>query len=77
MKIIRNGTLYPKQVTCEDCNSIIEYNEEDEVTLSFGFLSNPLNTLAEKNLKDKPKYIKCPVCGGYIIATCGYKNMLF
>lgn len=72
MKIIKNGREYPKQVTCELCNSIIEYEEEDERPFQ-DQLSGFMEVLfrgAASNLK----CITCPVCGAPI--TLDVKNNL-
>lgn len=78
MKIIRNGREYPKQITCEKCNSIIEYEKEDEEEMNHNsFDSNPIFILMKNVIKDYPKYIRCPVCGTFMPTSVEYKNEMF
>lgn len=52
MKILQYGDGYPKTVTCEHCNSELEYDATD----IFSF------TDIYSDHTEKIDYIKCPVC---------------
>ena len=52
MKILKYGEGYPKTVTCEHCNSELEYNTED----IFSFT----DIYADRT--ETFDCIKCPVC---------------
>lgn len=52
MKILKYGEGYPKTVTCEHCNSELEYDADD----IFSF------TDIYTDRTETYDYIKCPVC---------------
>ena len=53
MKILKYGEGYPKTVTCEQCNSELEYGVEDIFEHTSIYIDRT----------ETFKYIKCPVCG--------------
>ena len=63
MKIIKYGEGYPKTVTCEHCNSELEYTRTDiKHTQEAEFSSDPLSNYRIVRIE----YVVCPVCGDMI-----------
>jgi transcription elongation factor Elf1 len=52
MKILKYGEGYPKTVTCEHCNSELEYDAADIFNFTNIYIDYTETT----------DYIKCPVC---------------
>lgn len=61
IKILKRGTR--KEVTCESCDSILSYDEEDIVTLE----TNDVKYYGQFFSKRKESHIVCPVCNKKII----------
>lgn len=53
IKIIKNTMVDPIEITCEECESIIEYNYQD---IQSGFTSGLFG------FEKYERYIVCPVC---------------
>lgn len=76
IRIIKEGTR--KQITCDNCGSILSYEQEDiRTTLSF---DRGGNTIFDNNASP---YIICPVCNSRVdisngteIGTKGQENLL-
>ena len=56
MKILKYGEGYPKTITCEHCNSELEY-EGSDILSQMDMYADRIETF---------KSIKCPVCGELI-----------
>ena len=52
MKILKYGEGYPKTVTCNHCNSELEYDAEDVYSFNDYYMDHTTTT----------DCIKCPVC---------------
>lgn len=57
MKILKYGEGYPKTVTCEGCESELEYELEDTYVYTDHYVER----------SETFTYIKCPVCGREIV----------
>ncbi|MDR3021167.1 MAG: hypothetical protein LBU60_00595 [Clostridiales bacterium] len=47
MKIISQGSVWPKRETCLHCRSVLEYGKDD----------------VRQDFEGSELYIKCPICG--------------
>lgn len=69
MKILKYGEGYPKTITCEQCNSELEYEGTDIFE----------HTDFYRERSETFKLIKCPVCGEEImvdVVFCELKNAI-
>lgn len=65
IKVISEGTVPRKQITCENCKSVLEYGNAD---LHESYKYDDYNTIA--NYAHVVKYfIVCPICGCKQAAT--------
>ena len=78
MKIIKNGTLYPKRISCPKCHSLLEYTSEDKEIIynnTVFISSNPQIPGSNRIHKSLIRYVvECPVCGHVITLADGYST---
>ena len=78
MKIIKNGTLYPKRISCSKCHSLLEYTSEDTEIIydNTVFVSSDPQIPGSNGIyKSLIRYVvKCPICDHVITLADGYSN---
>ena len=78
MKVIKNGTLYPKRISCSKCHSLLEYTSEDKKIYYFNNVfvsSDPQRPGSNGIHKSLIRYfVECPICGYDIKLADGFST---